>query len=113
MIKFENSRNAWEQDDFDLICKHEIESLDKNLLPLQQGLQQTSHVGSSDISVVILNSSDNKDSILVKTSIFYSGTIAGSCCADDPTPIEEMPEHCELLFEINKTTAETKISVLG
>ena len=112
MIKLEKANKAWGTEQFNRICQQEIAGLDKDLLPLQQGLTQTSCVGIGDIDAVILDSSADKRSILVRASLFYSGIIAGSCCADDPTPVEELPEHCELEFIIDRSTSQTKVRLV-
>ena len=46
------------------------------------------------------------------TGIFYTGVVAGCSCADDPTPVEEQHEYCEVLIEINRATAEAVIRLL-
>lgn len=109
MITLAQSLAAWHSPDFESVLKQELEQLDKQLLPLQQGLAQSSYVSDSDISVSILSISETPDFIQAKAAILYGGIIAGSCCADDPTPLCEQPEYCELLFSINKTTAETQV----
>ena len=91
--------------------KEEIQRLDHSILPLQEGLSQSSHVSDTKISIVVLKASESRDSIRVKTGIFYAGIIAGSCCADDPTPVSENTEYCEVLFNINKITAETVVTL--
>jgi len=79
---------------------------------LQAGLSQSSYVSDANINVLILNVTDTNDDILAKTGIFYAGVIAGSCCADDPTPMSEQTEYCEVLFNINKLTAKTTVALL-
>lgn len=113
VIKLTKSLAAFGNSDFKKILKAEIQQLDKNLLPLQEGLSQTSYVGDSGIEAVILNVSETKEAISVKTSIFYSGIIAGSCCSDDPTPVDEQPEQCDMLFVINKNNAETTVTLIS
>ena len=112
MIILSKALQAWETAEFNNILKDEIQSLDVELLPLQKGLSQSSHVGEADLSVVILNITDTVNAIQAKTGIFYSGIIAGSCCADDPTTMNELTEYCELQFDINKKTAETTVTIL-
>jgi len=107
MLKLTDSLKAWGTPDFETVLKEEIQGLDHSTLPLQEGLSQSSHVSDAKISIVILKASESRDCICVKTGIFYAGIIAGSCCADDPTPITENTEYCEVLFDINKITAET------
>jgi hypothetical protein len=79
---------------------------------LQEGLSQSSHVSERDISVVILNVTETSNVIRAKTGIIYAGIIAGSCCTDDPTPMSEQTEYCEVQFDINKMTADTTATVL-
>ena len=86
--------------------------MDSEHLPLQQGLTQSSYVSDSGFSIVILNSFDTAGVIQVKTGVFYSGVIAGSCWSDDPTPLNEQTEYCEMQVEISKSTAEAKITLL-
>lgn len=113
LIKLPDTLNAWATPDFERILKREIQQLDVGLLPLQAGLSQTSYVTDAAISVVALNVSETADLIRVKTGVFYAGIIAGSCCADDPTPVCEQTEYCEVVFEINKSTAEATVALVG
>lgn len=113
MIRLTRSLQAWGTPDFERTLKEEIQNLDRDALPLQEGLSQTSYVCDSDISVLILNVTESVDDILVKTGIFYAGIIAGSCCADDPTPVSEQTEYCEVQFEINRSTAEAAVMLLN
>lgn len=112
MIRLTNSLNTWGSPAFENSFRDEIEALDSEHLPLQQGLTQSSYVSDSGFSIVILNSFDTAGVILVKTGVFYSGVIAGSCCSDDPTPLNEQTEYCEMQVEISKSTAEAKITLL-
>ena len=112
VIKLINASKAWGSSEFEKALKDEIQAMDAASLPLQQGLAQSSHVGSEALSPVIISIQDVLDKILVKTGIFYSGIIAGSCCADDPTPVCEQTEYCELLFEIDKASGDTRVTLV-
>jgi len=112
VIILSKTLQAWDTPEFNDILKDEIQKLDSGLLSLQKGLSQSSHVGEGAISVVILNVTDTINAIQVKTGVFYTGIIAGSCCADDPTPMNELTEYCEMQFDINKKTAETSVTIL-
>ena len=94
------------------IAKDEITSIDPTLLPLQQGLSLSSYVGKTPFSITILNVTNDADTIKIKAGIFYTGIIAGCSCSDDPSPTDEQNEYCELLFSINKTSAETEVHLL-
>jgi len=112
MIKLKKSLAAWRSPIFEKEFKNEMRSINTDLLPLQAGLSQTSYVQSGKIDAVVLNVTESENHLRVRASIFYSGVIAGSCCSDDPTPVADQPEHCEMEFVINKITAETKISII-
>ena len=112
MIKLTNSLNAWNTPEFEQILKNEIEKLDPAQLPLQQGLAQSSYVSDEKFSITIMNVSESENDIHIKTGVFYSGIIAGSCCSDDPTPVCTETEYCDLLFVIDKTNAEATVTLL-
>lgn len=112
MVKLATALQAWGRSDFNQVLKNEIESLDASLLPLQQGLKHSSMANGENLSCVILKTVDDTDNIFVTAGLLYTGVIAGCNCADDPTPVDENNEYCEVLFCINKTTAVTIISLI-
>ncbi len=112
VIKLINALEFWGSPEFESALKGEIQALDASLLPLQQGMAQSSYVSGDTLTPVILSARDAPGMILVKTGIFYSGVIAGSCCADDPTPVCEQTEYCELLFEIDKASGDAQVTLL-
>lgn len=112
MFSLGKSLNAWETPGFNQTLKQEIEQLDPTLLPLQQGLSLSSHVADSKFSAIILRVSDDADCIRAKAGISYAGIIAGCSCTDDPTPMSEQTEYCEVLLAIDKQTAETTVTLL-
>ena len=113
MIKLKKSLDAWQTEAFNAALKHEIEQLDAAALPLQQALTQSSFCSDKPFKVMLLRVTEQEHAICIKTGIFYSGIIAGCNCADDPTPVDELPEYCELEFVINKVTAETQVKLLS
>jgi len=112
MIRLVDSVKAWGSPEFESSFKNEIANLDRQLLPLQEGLSKSSHVSESLLEPVVLSTSETASVISVKTGIFYSGIIAGSCCADDPTPLCEENEYCEVIVDIDKATGEATIRLL-
>ena len=112
MIKLIRSLEAWGTPDFEIVLQQEMQEIEPELLPLQQGLSQSSYVSDTEISVLILNITETASDILAKAGIIYAGIIAGSCCADDPTPVSEQTEYCEVRFDIDKLTAETTVTLL-
>lgn len=113
MIKLVRSLQAWNTAGFEQVVKEEIQGLASGSLPLQQGLSQSSYVSENGFNVLFINAREEDDDIVVKVGIHYSGIIAGSCCADDPAPVDELAEYCELQFKINKLTAEASVSIVN
>ena len=112
MFYLNQSLLAWGTDVFNTILKKELCSINPNLLPLQQGLTQSSYALGENLSITVLNVESDKDYIHVKVGLFYTGVISGCSCADDPTPIDEINEYCDVLLRINKRTAETTVSLI-
>lgn len=112
MIRLPKSVNAWGTSGFRETLKQEIEQLDAALLPLQQGLSVSSHVAERPFRAMILGVSEAAGLLHVKAGIFYTGVIAGCSCADDPTPVDEQNEYCEVLLVIDRQTADAAVSLL-
>jgi formate dehydrogenase assembly factor FdhD len=111
MIRLTESLSAWGTSGFEDILKGEVEQIDPDQLPLQQGLSISSHVTDSQHTVLILSVADDEELIHVTAGILYSGIIAGCSCADDPTPVDEQNEYCEVQIEISKKTAEATVAL--
>jgi len=112
MITLTKSLQAWGSAHFKQTFKSELILLDPNLLPLQKGLSHSSYLSNEPFSPVILNTSENDEELHIKSTIFYTGIIAGCSCADDPTPQDLQNESCDVLFRINKLTAETQADLI-
>ena len=113
MFKLTLTLQAWNTSAFNTVFKKEIRSLTANYLPLQQGLSVSNYAITDNLSATVLKVEDNDKTLFVKAGLFYTGIIAGCNCADDPTPVDENNEYCEVLFSINKTTAETTVSLIS
>lgn len=112
MIQLPLSLLAWNSESFKAVIKQELCSIDARLLPLQKGLRYSSMANTDSLSVSVLTMEDDEQQILVKAGLFYTGIIAGCNCADDPTPVDENNEYCEVLFRISKHTAETTVTLI-
>jgi hypothetical protein len=112
MIHLDKALKAWGSPDFQEILKREIKGLVAGQLPLQQGLSTGSHAVDDSLGVMIISVTEDADVIHAKAGIFYTGIIAGCSCADDPTPVDENHEYCVVQLDIDKTTAETTVSLL-
>ena len=107
------SLKAWNTNSFDAVFKDEILSLDADLLPLQEGLQHSSYALSDKLAVLVLNTDHDDISITIKAGLFYNGIIAGCNCADDPTPMDETNEYCEVFIRINRQTSHGTIELVS
>lgn len=96
---------AWGTDAFRQTCKSELEQLAVTQLPLQQALRIGSHVVDKPLGAMVIATRESDSHLEVKAGIFFTSLIAGCSCADDPTPVEEQNEYCEMTFHIDKLTA--------
>jgi len=113
MFTLSESLKAWGSDGFRDALKNEIAQLDVEQLPLQQGLIHSSHAVYDNPGVVILSVKEHEGFVRVKAGVFYSGITSGCSCADDPAPIDVVPEYCELQLDINKATGKVNVSLLS
>jgi hypothetical protein len=113
MIRLTQSLRAWGTPQFRAILKREIEGLGADHLPLQQGLSTGSYALDHGLQATILRIFEGPTTIQVQAGLFYSGIIAGCSCADDPTPVDEHSEYCEVQLDIDKTTGETTVALLS
>lgn len=111
MIQLKQTLRAWGTPDFKAVLKQEI-ARDADQLPLQQGLSSGNYVTADPIAVMINSVAEMENIIRVRAGIFYQGILGGCSCADDPTPTSESNEYCEVQLDIDKTTAETAVTLL-
>ena len=100
---------AWQTPAFAATFCHEVAQLPPGVLPLQQALAMGSHVVERAPQVMLLSSRGSEHHLEIRAGIFFNTVIAGCNCADDPTPVEENNEYCELLFRIDRHTAVTEV----
>ena len=112
MVILKLSLQAWNTAKFTETLKQEICSLAEKSLPLQQGLRYSSIANANGLSVAVLKVTEDNHHVKAIVGLFYTGIIAGCNCADDPSPVDEITEYCEAEFRINKTTAETAITLI-
>ncbi len=103
---------AWGRPDFEDVLKRELEQFSVDQLPLQQGMTTGSHALDTNLTVMILRVRESETCIRARAGIFYTGVVAGCNCADDPTPVDEQSEYCEVELQIDRQTAETSVVLL-
>jgi len=113
MLRFTKPLKHWGQPDFERVLQDALERLSGEKLPLQAALSGASHATYGSRQVMILGVSANAETIHARAGIFYSGVVAGCNCADDPTPVDETTEYCEVAVDIDRTTAATEITLIN
>ena len=113
MIQFNNALRAWGTPDFKAVLKQEIERIDVDQLPLQQGLNIGNYVLAHPRTAMVNSVYEAENLIHVAAGIFYQSVISGCGCADDPTPTNENNEYCEVRLEIDKSSGETAVVLVS
>lgn len=112
MIRLEKALAAWGTPDFESVLKCEIAQLGADHLPLQQGLKVGNYVADIPVAVMINRVAESGDIIRVHAGVFYQGVLGGCSCADDPTPVSDINEYCEVLLEIDKRNSDTSVALI-
>lgn len=113
MIRLEQSLRAWGTPDFESVFKQELAQVGNHELPLRQALSVGSHVTDTPPTVTVISAVETPTTIRIHAGIFFTSIIAGCSCADDPTPLDELTEHGEVLVEIERNSATVELKHLG
>lgn len=111
MLNFPRTLAALGSPEFSVVLRDEINALDSALLPLQQGLTQSSHA-LPGFSARVLDVAEAGERLRIKAGLLYTGIIAGCSCAGDPSSADEITEYCVVLFDIDKTDGTTLVTLL-
>ena len=116
MLRLVRSAAACQGAGFDKTLARELEALGPlhpALQPLlQAGLSRSSAVADEPITVSVLGSDEEEGQIRARLGVFYGGIIAGCNCADDPTPVDSLPERCELLLDLDCASGAARLRLL-
>ncbi len=113
MIRLQQSLRAWGTPEFGRVFKQELALVGNHALPLRKALSVGSHVTETPLTVMVISMQETPTTIRIHAGLFFTSIIAGCSCADDPTPMSEYPEHCELVLEIDRASAETELIQVG
>lgn len=101
-LMFTETLGQWGTPQFTATLKAALESLPTGSLPLESGLRAGGYVDDSDISVTVLKTAEDTQTIQAKLGIFFSEIVICCGCGDDPMP---QNAYCQLLLHIDKHTA--------
>jgi len=113
MVKLPRTLEAWNTSTFKEVLVKEVSDLGLEHLPLQQGLSQSSVALDHNLKIIVLHVEESGGIATLKLGAFYSGIVAGCSCADDPTPVDEISEYCELMLDIDLSNGETSITLVN
>lgn len=111
MIRLEKALAMWGQPGFEDVLKESIRHLDSRELPIQAGLAAGSYALDTPLDVMVISSSEKKESIETKVGIFYRSLMPGCACAGDPTAEDGENEYCVVIVSIDKQTAATRFEL--
>lgn len=112
MARLEKTLLAWGTPDFELVLKREVAQSGAEVLPLQQGLSNSSAVADGPITVVVKEVVGLEGVIRTRLGLLYQGVVGGCSCADDPTPDNAINEYCEVQLDIDRGTAEATFEII-
>ena len=112
MIRLDRALQAWGTPGFEATLKQEVAALHRTQLPLQQGLTTGNYVADAPLTVIIQRIAETDGVICVRAGLSYQGVLGGCSCTDDPTPVSDINEYCEVQLEIDRATAETIITLI-
>jgi hypothetical protein len=108
MANLPNALRDWNSDAFATSLKSEMECFRRDVLPLQDAIEDLNSVEDSDLGVTFISASDDEDTIHAKVGVYFAEVI--SCCScGESSPVEEA--YCEMSVTIDKTSAEATFSV--
>jgi len=111
MFKLDKSLAAWGTAAFKAVLQQELVQLGAQHLPLQQGLATGNYVSDAPLTVLIHRVTETATMLQVSAGIFYQGIIGGCSCTDDPTPVSDINEYCEVQLEIDKVSAIATVTL--
>lgn len=95
---------AWPSPLRDSILKQELEGLDPGLLPLREAMARGNQVAAEPVRVLVLATGEDEDGYWARVGLLFASLVGGCQCADDPSPLEALPEYAELEIRIDRQT---------
>ncbi len=104
---------AWSDPQRESVLKQELEQLDPDLLPLRAAMAQGNQVAAEPVRVLVLATGEEGDGYYgARVGLLFASLIGGCQCADDPTPLEALPEYTELEIRIDRRTGAAQWRLL-
>jgi hypothetical protein len=108
---FDQALKYWGSDKFPQYFKQAVQSLELGILPLKDCCNHSAVIDQSTIEPIILSSHETKDSVEIKTGVFFCEVLSGCACSDDPSQAKILENsYCELTISLDKNTKEASYS---
>lgn len=106
------SAAAWATPDFETIFKAELTAHAESL-PLQAALAHSSHALPERLHVRVLRVETAANGAAhIKAGLHFAGITPGCACADDPTPLEEATEYCEVWVTLDPADGTAGVTLI-
>ncbi|MEQ1630643.1 MAG: hypothetical protein ABL873_09045 [Gallionella sp.] len=112
MLRLTRTLNAKDSADLAAIFKQELAQQGRDYLPLQQALRHGSSVLDTPLTVLMHDARTDAQQLRIRAGIFYQSVTAGCSCADDPTPLNEHTEYCEVQVFIDTRDARASVMLV-
>ena len=99
---------AWPSPLRDSILKQELEGLDPGLLPLREAMARGNQVAAEPVRVLVLATGEDEDGYWARVGLLFASLVGGCQCADDPSPLEALPEYAELEIRVDPQTGSAQ-----
>ena len=103
---------AWSGPQREAVLKQELEELDSGLLPLREAMARGNQVAVEPVRVLVLATGEGEDCFQARLGLLFASLIGGCQCADDPSPLEALPEYAELEIRIDPLTGAAQWRLL-
>ena len=109
MLELPASAAAWGTPAFAAALRAELEAVPAEALGLQRQVALGGQLADAPVQVTVLASRADGAGVRARVGVFFASVIAGCSCADDPTPVEDLPEYCELELTIHLPDGESRV----
>lgn len=111
-MKLDKVVRAWGTSKFQEVLKEEIERRAVDELPLAKALRYGNYLADERPAAMIHRVQQHGGFIVARIGLFFAGVDAGSCCANDPTPVDPHHEYCIIQLEIERATGEASVQLI-
>ncbi|WP_410474755.1 hypothetical protein [Guyparkeria sp. TX1] len=92
--------------------KAEIAALSPDDLPLQQGMAHGNVAKGDALSAMVISTEITPGQVRIHAGLFFASVVAGCACTNDPTPMNDEPEYCEVEFAIDRPGGAAQVRLL-